>query len=54
VEYTATERARELYDHLVGLTAWAERHRDGIAAAQAEYDRAEHAEPSTPSRTRPR
>ncbi|KAB8164235.1 transcriptional regulator [Streptomyces sp. 3MP-14] len=26
VEYTATERARELYAHLTGLTAWAARH----------------------------
>jgi DNA-binding HxlR family transcriptional regulator len=38
VEYTATDMARELYDYLVGLTAWAERHRAGIAAAREAYD----------------
>lgn len=39
VEYTATEMARELYDSLVTLTTWAERHRDDIAAAREAYDR---------------
>jgi DNA-binding HxlR family transcriptional regulator len=38
VEYTATEMARELYDHLAGLTDWAQRHREAIAAARAAYD----------------
>src|SRR5262245_30165490 len=31
VEYTATEMARELYESLVALTDWAERHRDSVA-----------------------
>jgi len=39
VEYVATDMARELYDALVALTDWAERHRGAIAAARAEYDR---------------
>jgi DNA-binding HxlR family transcriptional regulator len=38
VEYTATEMARELYDVLVTLTAWAERHRAAIGAARDAYD----------------
>jgi DNA-binding HxlR family transcriptional regulator len=38
VEYTATPMARELYDSLVTLTTWAERHRAEIAAARASYD----------------
>jgi DNA-binding HxlR family transcriptional regulator len=40
VEYLATEMARELYESLVALTTWAERHRAAIAAARAAYDRA--------------
>jgi DNA-binding HxlR family transcriptional regulator len=43
VEYTTTEMARELYESLVTLTTWAERHRSAIAAARDAYDR-EHAE----------
>jgi len=39
VEYTATDMAREIYDSLVALTAWAERHRATIAAARDAYDR---------------
>ncbi len=39
VEYAATPMARELYDSLTALTTWAERHRDEIATARAEYDR---------------
>ncbi|WP_422769164.1 winged helix-turn-helix transcriptional regulator [Plantactinospora sp. WMMC1484] len=39
VEYVATEMARELYESLVLLTRWAERHRPAIAAARAAYDR---------------
>ncbi|MFI7303518.1 winged helix-turn-helix transcriptional regulator [Micromonospora aurantiaca] len=39
VEYTATPMARELYESLVALTNWAERHREAISAARAEYDR---------------
>ncbi|HEX5995610.1 MAG TPA: helix-turn-helix domain-containing protein [Jiangellales bacterium] len=39
VEYVATEMARELYQSLVELTAWAERHRAAIAAARNAYDR---------------
>lgn len=38
VEYTATEMALELYDSLVTLTTWAERHRAAIAAARDAYD----------------
>ncbi len=40
VEYVATAMARELYDHLLGLTGWAERHRAGIARARDAYDNA--------------
>ncbi|MER7335122.1 helix-turn-helix domain-containing protein [Micromonospora sp. NPDC000119] len=40
VEYTATPIALELYDSLVALTSWAERHRDAIAEARVAYDRA--------------
>jgi DNA-binding HxlR family transcriptional regulator len=39
VEYLATDMARELYDALVTLTSWAERHRAEIAAARVAYDR---------------
>ncbi|MEV1174109.1 helix-turn-helix domain-containing protein [Nonomuraea sp. NPDC049784] len=39
VEYTATDMARELYELLVPLTSWAERHRAAIADARAAYDR---------------
>jgi DNA-binding HxlR family transcriptional regulator len=39
VEYTPTEMAKELHESLVGLTAWAERHRRTIDAARAAYDR---------------
>jgi DNA-binding HxlR family transcriptional regulator len=38
VEYTATEMAHELYETLVTLTHWAERHRATIADARARYD----------------
>lgn len=41
VEYVATEMALELYDALVTLTTWAERHRGEIAAARLAYDRAQ-------------
>ncbi len=40
VEYAATEMALELYDSLVTLTTWAERHRVAIAEARVAYDRA--------------
>ena len=39
VEYSATPGARELYDHLTGLLAWAERHGPDIIEARREYDR---------------
>ncbi|WP_319460808.1 helix-turn-helix domain-containing protein [Micromonospora sp. RTP1Z1] len=39
VEYTATPMALELYESLVALTAWAERHRVAITEARAAYDR---------------
>ncbi|MEV0000660.1 helix-turn-helix domain-containing protein [Micromonospora sp. NPDC050980] len=39
VEYTVTPMAQELYESLVALTRWAERHRDSISAARAAYDR---------------
>jgi DNA-binding HxlR family transcriptional regulator len=39
VEYTATPMAQELYESLVALTAWAERHRTAITEARAAYDR---------------
>lgn len=38
VEYVATPMAAELYGALVTLTSWAERHREAIAAARADYD----------------
>ncbi|WP_435829881.1 winged helix-turn-helix transcriptional regulator [Micromonospora costi] len=38
VEYTATPIALELYESLVALTSWAERHRGAIAAARQTYD----------------
>jgi DNA-binding HxlR family transcriptional regulator len=41
VEYRATPSARELYGHLTGLLAWAERHRPDIIEARQEYDRAQ-------------
>lgn len=40
VEYRVTPMAQELYEHLVALTAWAERHRATVAAAREAYDRA--------------
>ncbi|WP_422740811.1 winged helix-turn-helix transcriptional regulator [Micromonospora sp. WMMD729] len=42
VEYVATPMALELYESLVALTSWAERHRRAIAEARTRYD-AEHA-----------
>ncbi|TDC80903.1 transcriptional regulator [Micromonospora sp. KC606] len=39
VEYTATPMALELYESLVALTDWAERHRLAISAARPAYDR---------------
>ncbi len=39
VEYTLTEMAEELHRSLLELTAWAKRHRNKVAAAQAAYDR---------------
>jgi DNA-binding HxlR family transcriptional regulator len=39
VEYVATDMARELYESLVTLTEWAERHRAAISAARDRYDR---------------
>lgn len=49
VEYRATEIALELYDALVTLTTWAERHRATIAAAREAYDR-EHGKQPVASR----
>jgi DNA-binding HxlR family transcriptional regulator len=40
VEYVATPMALELYDALVTLTTWAERHREEIAEAREAYDSA--------------
>ena len=42
VEYTRHPDGPELYESLVALTSWAERHRPAIAEARAAYDR-EHA-----------
>ncbi|MER7684508.1 helix-turn-helix domain-containing protein [Streptomyces sp. NPDC097610] len=39
VEYMATPMALELYESLVSLASWAERHRSEIADARSEYDR---------------
>ncbi|WP_314615724.1 winged helix-turn-helix transcriptional regulator [Streptomyces stackebrandtii] len=38
VEYTATPMARELYDSLVELAGWAERHVETIDRARVAYD----------------
>ena len=38
VEYEATPMAKELYASLNGLVDWAERYREAIAEARAEYD----------------
>src|SRR5688572_3583259 len=46
VEYTATDIALELYESLVMLTTWAERHRATIAAAREAYDREHGKEPA--------
>lgn|SRR5690606_202558 len=40
VEYTATDMAKELYDSLQALTAWAERNLESIAEARRRYDTA--------------
>ncbi|MBM7082790.1 helix-turn-helix transcriptional regulator [Micromonospora sp. MMS20-R2-29] len=39
VEYRATPMALELYEPLLALTAWAQRHRTAISEARAAYDR---------------
>ena len=38
VEYRLTAMAQELYESLVALTHWAERHRADIRRARSEYD----------------
>ena len=38
VEYRLTAMAQELYESLVALTRWAERHRADIRRARSEYD----------------
>ena len=38
VDYRLTAMAQELYESLVALTRWAERHRRDIQRARAEYD----------------
>jgi len=40
VEYEVTDMARELYDSLQALTAWAERHLESIAESRRRYDAA--------------
>ncbi|MEU6076177.1 helix-turn-helix domain-containing protein [Micromonospora sp. NPDC047074] len=45
VEYAATPIALELYESLVALTDWAERHHRTIADARAAYDRSRKAAP---------
>lgn len=40
VEYAVTDMAKELYDSLQALTAWAERHLDTIAESRRRYDAA--------------
>ncbi|WTY52025.1 helix-turn-helix transcriptional regulator [Micromonospora sp. NBC_01412] len=40
VEYTATPIALELYESLVALTSWAERHHTAVADARGAYDQA--------------
>ena len=46
VEYKATDIALELYDSLVTLTTWAERHRATIATARLAYDRGHELTPA--------
>ncbi|MCZ4121827.1 winged helix-turn-helix transcriptional regulator [Streptomyces sp. H39-S7] len=50
VEYTATPMARELYDSLLALTGWAERHRHEIDDARDAYGRAAAASADAKSR----
>lgn len=50
VEYTATPMARELYDSLLALTGWAERHRHEIDDARVAYGRAAAESAETRSR----
>lgn len=38
-EYEATPMARELYETLLALTGWADRHRNEIDSARKTYDR---------------
>ncbi|MEV4123473.1 helix-turn-helix domain-containing protein [Nocardia sp. NPDC049707] len=45
-EYEATPMARELYQTLLALTDWADRHRDAIAAAHETYDEQSTVAPS--------
>lgn len=51
VEYTVTDMARELYDSLQALTAWAERNLDSIADARKNYDTAARSAPITVRRS---
>ncbi|MCM2579045.1 helix-turn-helix transcriptional regulator [Streptomyces sp. MTZ3.1] len=47
VEYTATPMARELYDTLLTLAGWAERHLHEIDESRVRYDRRALAEAET-------
>ncbi|MFI9364953.1 winged helix-turn-helix transcriptional regulator [Kitasatospora sp. NPDC053057] len=49
VEYTATPMARELYESLLALTGWAERHRHQIDQARTAYDNAQVEEAAIPA-----
>ncbi|MER8105650.1 helix-turn-helix domain-containing protein [Kitasatospora sp. NPDC094016] len=49
VEYTATPMARELYESLLALTGWAERHRHRIDQARAAYGIAQGEPVATPA-----
>ncbi|MFC1406110.1 MULTISPECIES: helix-turn-helix domain-containing protein [Streptacidiphilus] len=46
VEYTATPMALELYESLVSLASWAERHRSEIADARSAYDHSSAPDPT--------
>ena len=48
VEYTATPMARELYDSLLSLAGWAERHLHEIDQARTQYDQRARTQAAAP------
>ncbi|CAM5513769.1 HxlR family transcriptional regulator OS=Streptomyces fumanus OX=67302 GN=GCM10018772_38680 PE=4 SV=1 [Streptomyces fumanus] len=49
VEYECTEMALELYETLLSLVGWAQRHSADIARAHAEYDAAHAGKETAPT-----